>query len=72
VDGDLTSVRHDLALLIRFAREAGDQRLANLIARRLKRSANVGNSCNAPIPSALALRTLERLARLLGLEGDSG
>jgi hypothetical protein len=72
VDGDPTSVRYDPALLIRFARGAGDQRLANLIARRLKRGANVDNSRNGPIRSRLALHTLERLVRLLGLGGDSG
>jgi hypothetical protein len=72
VDGDLTGVRRDLALLVRFAREAGDQRLANLIARRIRRAANSGKGRSEPTPSDLALRTLERLARLLGLEGDSG
>jgi hypothetical protein len=65
-------VRHDLTLLIRSAREAGDQRLANLIVRRMEHAANRGNGRSKPTPSGLALRTLERLALLFGLEGDSG
>jgi hypothetical protein len=65
-------MRRDPARLICFAREAGDQQPAALIARRVGRAAISIAVAADTAPRALALRTLDRLVRLLGLYGDSG
>jgi hypothetical protein len=46
--------------------------LANLIALRLEGGSSVGSGRGAPITSAAALRTLERLVRLFDLGGEFG
>ena len=71
---DLHLVRYDPGLVISFARASGDERLADLIGRRLVRGGGQGSppDCLRPIQSRLATRTLGTLVRVLGLDRHEG